>query len=71
MWYFGALAAGLTSGDWNGEAKQFVEKGIERERAGTPPTAQIDAALTTRTPIEGEPWLNSLRRQALNANRTE
>jgi TolA-binding protein len=71
VWYFGALATGLTSGDWNGEAKQFVEKGIERERAGTPPTAQIDAALATRTPIQGEPWLNSLRRQALNANRTE
>ncbi len=71
VWYFGALAAGLTSGDWNGEAKQFVEKGIERERAGTPPTAQIDAVRVTRTPIEGEPWLNSLRRQALNANRTQ
>ena len=27
VWYFGALATGLTSGDWNGEAKQFVEEG--------------------------------------------
>jgi chaperonin cofactor prefoldin len=69
VWYFGALAAGLTSGKWDGEAKQFVEKGIERERAGTPSTAEIDAALATRKPITGESWLNSLRRNALNPNR--
>lgn len=71
VWYFGALAAGLTTGKWDGEAKQFVEKGIERERAGTPSTAEIDAALATRKPITGEPWINALRRKALNADRTQ
>ncbi len=71
VWYFGALAAGLTTGKWDGEAKQFVEKGIERERAGTPSTAEIDAALATRKPIRGEPWLNSLRRKALNTDRAQ
>lgn len=67
VWYFAALAAGLASGDWEGEAKQLVEKGIERERNGSPSTAEVNAALKTRVPIEGMPWLNSLRRQALGS----
>jgi hypothetical protein len=67
VWYFAGLAAGLASGKWEGEAKQFVDKGIDLERKGSPATAQVDAALATRVPIEGVPWLNSLRRQALSA----
>ena len=47
VWYFGALAVGLASGDWDDEARHLVEKGLERERAGTPPAAAIDAALVT------------------------
>jgi hypothetical protein len=68
VWYFAALAAGLTTGNWEGEAKQFVDKGVERERSGSPSTAEVDAALKTRVPIEGMPWLNSLRKQGLSAN---
>jgi TolA-binding protein len=67
VWYFAALAAGLARGNWDGEAKQLVEKGIECERHGTPSTAKIDSALATRVPIEGVPWLNSLRKQAFSA----
>ena len=65
VWYLGSLATGLNSGKWDGEAMQFAEKGIERERAGTPSTAQIDAILATRSPIKGVPWLNALRRKSL------
>jgi hypothetical protein len=70
VWYFGALAVGLASGDWNDQARELAEKGLERERAGTPPTAQIDRALDTPTPLKGEPWLNALRQRSLSANRT-
>jgi hypothetical protein len=68
VWYFSALAEGLTSGDWNGEAKRLAEKGLECERAGHPSTATIDAALATRTPIKGEDWIASIRRRVLAAN---
>ena len=71
VWYFSALAEGLTSGDWDGEAKRLVEKGLECERAGHPSTARIDAALATRTPIKGEDWIASLRRRVLNAGNGE
>jgi hypothetical protein len=69
VWYLAALAEGLTSGRWDGEAQRLAEKGIERERAGTPSTAQIDAALATTTPIRGQKWLASLRQRILGADR--
>lgn len=68
VWYLSAMAEGLTSGDWDGEARRFAEKGLECERAGHPSTAQIDAALATRTPIKGEDWIASLRRRFLSAS---
>ena len=67
VWYFSALSEGLTSGNWDGEAKRLAEKGLECERAGHPSTATIDAALATRTPIKGEDWIASLRRRVLSA----
>ena len=48
-----ALAVGLVSGDWDDEARELAQKGVERERAGMPPTSEIDASLATRTPIKG------------------
>jgi Tetratricopeptide repeat len=57
VWYFSAIAEGLTSGDWDGEAQRLAKKGLECERAGHPSTARIDAALATRTPIKGEDWI--------------
>jgi hypothetical protein len=68
VWYLSAMAEGLTSGNWDGTAKKLAEKGLERERAGTPPAARIDAALATRTPIRGEDWIASLRRRVLSAH---
>ncbi len=68
VWYFSALSEGLTSGNWDGEAKRLAEKGLECERAGHPSTATIDAALATRTPIKGEDWIASLRRRVLSAS---
>ena len=69
VWYLGSLATGMASGKWDGEAMRFAEKGIERERAGTPPSAEIDTLLATRSSIKGVPWLNSLRRKSLEPNR--
>jgi TolA-binding protein len=67
VWYFAALATGLSTGKWDGDAKKFADEGIELERKSSPSTADVDAALATRVPIEGVPWLNSLRRRALTA----
>ena len=68
VWYLSALAEGLTGGDWDGQARRLAEKGLECERAGRPSTAEIDAALATRTPIKGEDWIASLRRRVLGVS---
>ena len=70
VWYFGALAVGLVSGDWDDQATDLAEKGLARERAGTPSSAEIDATLARLAPITGESWLNSFRRRSLNGDRT-
>ena len=59
VWYFAALAVGLASGDWNDEAKDLAERGIECERAGTPSSGVVDSTLATRGPAEGKAWLNA------------
>jgi hypothetical protein len=41
-----------------------VKKGIERERAGTPPADQIDAAFSILTPDTGKDWLATYRKRA-------
>src|SRR5262249_39914387 len=43
LWYAAALASGLASGDWRGETERLVKRGVDRERAGTPPRVEIDA----------------------------
>ena len=65
VWYLSALAEALTSGDWNAEAKKLAEKGLECERKGTPPTAEIDAALATRASLKWEDQIASLRNRVL------
>jgi hypothetical protein len=70
VWYFGALAVGLVSGDWDDQATELALKGLERERSGTPPTDQIDATLAKLGPFKGEGWLNSLRRRFVSVNKT-
>jgi hypothetical protein len=64
VWYYAALANGLASGKWDGETKRLVEKGIERERAGTPLPSVIDESLAGLTRAMGQDWLAKQRRQA-------
>lgn len=60
VWYFSALARGLTTGDWQGETRTLLTRGIERERAGTPPTPVIDQSLSDLEPSQKR-WLASYR----------
>jgi K+-transporting ATPase KdpC subunit len=62
-WYFAALATGLATGQWRGEAEDLVNKGVERERSGFPGTAEIDAAYVGLTKDTGKDWLSYYRRQ--------
>ncbi|OYV79738.1 MAG: hypothetical protein B7Z73_19160, partial [Planctomycetia bacterium 21-64-5] len=64
VWYYAALANGLASGKWDGEAKRLVDRGIERERAGTPLPSVINDSLAGLTREMGQDWLAEQRRQA-------
>ncbi|MGO9920937.1 MAG: hypothetical protein ACLQIB_40395 [Isosphaeraceae bacterium] len=61
VWYYSALADGMTSGDWTRSARELVERGLECERAGTPEKNQIDVALIGLTEAQGRNWLNAYR----------
>lgn len=64
VWYYSALANGFATGKWDGETEQLVLKGVERERAGTPDAAQIDAAFSGLTGATGKSWLAAYRQRA-------
>jgi hypothetical protein len=64
VWYFSALARGFTTGDWRGETERLVQKGVEREKAGTPSPSLIDAAFINLTRNTGKDWLSFYRQQA-------
>jgi K+-transporting ATPase ATPase C chain len=64
VWYFTALANGLATKQWTGETEDLVARGIDRERAGTPPAADIDAALAGLTRANGKDWLDFYRQRA-------
>jgi TolA-binding protein len=64
VWYFAALANGMASGNWRDETERLAIKGVERERAGTPETARIDAAFADLTTATGKGWLASYRKRA-------
>lgn len=64
VWYYSALAVGMTTGDWNHSARELVERGIKCERAGMPERNQIDVAFTGLTESQGRKWLNTYRGQA-------
>lgn len=67
IWYYSALANGLSTNSWDGETRTLVEKGIERERAGTPSASQINSAFANLTVARGKDWLAGYRRR-VNAN---
>ncbi|MBX6314705.1 MAG: hypothetical protein IRY99_17590, partial [Isosphaeraceae bacterium] len=64
VWYYSALARGFATNDWTGETQRLAERGVERERAGTPDSAAIDKALAGLTKATGKEWLDYFRRQA-------
>ena len=63
-WYFAAISVGLTTGKWTGEVEALVKTGIDRERAGSPVTAEIDAAVVDLTRETGKDWLAYYRHHA-------
>ena len=63
VWYYSALASGFASGRWDGEARSFVIRGAERERAGLPAASEIDSAFAHLGPAAGKDWLASYRAQ--------
>jgi hypothetical protein len=69
VWYYAALCLGFSTGQWTGGTQQLVEKGIERERAGTPVAGIIDATFNELSPAQGRDWLGEYRRRAAAASR--
>jgi hypothetical protein len=69
VWYYAALCLGFSTGQWTGGTQQLVEKGIERERAGTPAGGVIDATFGELSPAQGRDWLGEYRRRAAAARR--
>jgi hypothetical protein len=64
LWYFAALANGLTSGDWTGESDRMVRRGLACEQRGSPKRADIDAQFATITKEQGKDWLDEWRKRA-------
>jgi hypothetical protein len=67
VWYYAALCLGFSTGQWTGGTQQLVEKGIERERAGTPSASVLDATFGDLPPTLGRDWLGEYRRRAAAA----
>jgi len=64
VWYYAALAHGFATKQWNEDgAGRLVEKGIERERAGTPPKPVIDETFKGLTSATGKDWLAGYRQR--------
>ena len=64
LWYFAALANGLTSGDWTGESERMVRRGLECEQGGRPKRSDIDDQFSTLTKEQGRDWLEEWRKRA-------
>lgn len=63
VWYFAALSRGSATGQWTGDTTKMVEKAVEREKAGTPASAKIDAAFSDIN-ASFKPWLDAYRKMA-------
>ena len=64
VWYLAALSRGMATNDWTADTVKLVNKGVDREKAGTPSTAEIDAAFATLTPAPVKPWFDHFRKSA-------
>jgi TolA-binding protein len=63
VWYYAALSRGFATDHWGNGTEQLVERGIERERAGTPNAADIDNAFRNLTSATGKDWLAAYRKR--------
>ncbi len=64
LWYFAALANGVTSGDWTGETLTLLRRGLACEQKGSPKRSDIDAQFSTLTKETGKDWLAEWRKSA-------
>jgi len=64
VWYYAALSRGFATGDWKGETERLANRGVEREKAGTPAKAEIDSTFSELTRETGKDWLDFFRRRA-------
>lgn len=48
----------------DGKTAELVQTGIEREKAGTPNSSEIDAGFRDLTPATGKDWLAAYRKSA-------
>lgn len=63
VWYFAALSRGSAMNQWTGETLKLFDKAVEREKAGTPDSAKIDAAFSDLNPVF-KPWIDAYRKAA-------
>ena len=63
VWYYSALANGFSTGKWLGETERMVETGLDKEKAGQPSTAKVDAIFANLTPSTGRDWLAGYRKR--------
>jgi tetratricopeptide (TPR) repeat protein len=63
VWYYAALAHGFAKKQWTDGTSRLVEKGIERERAGTPSGPVIDRTFKDLTSATGKEWLATYRKR--------
>jgi hypothetical protein len=64
VWYYAALAHGFATKQWRDDGTgSLVEKGIARERAGTPPRPVIDETFKGLTSATGKDWLATYRKR--------
>jgi len=63
VWYYAALSRGSATSQWTGETLKLFDKAVEREKAGTPDSAKIDAAFSDLNPVF-KPWIDAYRKVA-------
>ncbi len=63
VWYYSALANGFATNQWTGETERMVNTGLEKEKAGSPPSAKVDALFASLTSATGKDWLAAYRKR--------
>jgi len=63
VWYYAALSNGMATRQWSGETERLVNRGVEREKAGTPEADRIDAVFADLDP-KTKQWLDYYRKRA-------